>query len=97
MGVYEVKARKGLIRARVVVEDDVIRDVWITGDFFIYPEEALWMLEERLRGVRIVWDEILGVIEGFFREHGVEAVGSSPRDFAEAVYCAATGGCGGER
>jgi lipoate-protein ligase A len=41
------------VEARLVVgEDCVIRDIVFSGDFFVYPEEAVERLEARLRGCR---------------------------------------------
>ncbi len=94
MGVYEVKARKGLIRARVEVSGGRIVDARLTGDFFLYPEDALWGLEERLRGTSVNREAIRRVVEGFLEETGARLVGSTVDDFVEAIYCAATGGCG---
>ena len=74
-----------LIAVEFVVLDGCLRDVVITGDFFLYPEEALPLLTAALEGspvglpasayaerVRIVLDK------------GVELLGSS----AEAVGAA---------
>ncbi len=95
MGVYEVKSRKGLIRVQCISSRGLIRDLRITGDFFIYPEDSLWFLEEKLKGLRIrSIDELEEFLNKLLKSKGVELVGSTPRDFAEAIYCACTNSCG---
>lgn len=48
----EYKGEK-YVRVRVEVEDDRIKEIYIRGDFFCYPEEAIEVLERRLRGAEI--------------------------------------------
>lgn len=81
------KARKGLIRVRITLDklSRKIMDVRITGDFFMYPEDALWRLEEELRGARLgeeVAERVGRALEG------VRLVGSTPDDFVETVLAA---------
>jgi hypothetical protein len=44
------KAHGGLIKLHIIIENAKITEIKITGDFFIYPEEDLFELEEDLRG-----------------------------------------------
>ena len=78
------KARK-LIRVRGELIGDLILDLQITGDFFMLPENALPDFEERLKGVRLDRQDVLGRIEGFYGESGVETPGITPDDFSDAV------------
>ncbi|HDD33830.1 MAG TPA: lipoate--protein ligase family protein [Thermofilaceae archaeon] len=79
------KARKGLIRVRLIVDEEsrVIKDVRLTGDFFMYPEDALWSLESSLRGVPLD----LNIVSRIVREQlkSVVLVGSTTQDFLEAI------------
>ncbi len=50
VGIFEYKAKKGLIRATVSLYDDKI-DVKITGDFMIFPEDIVFELEKNLRNL----------------------------------------------
>ena len=46
-----IKAKGGkLLKVAVLSKDGIIEEVRITGDFFVYPEEGLILLEESLRG-----------------------------------------------
>ncbi len=95
MGVYEVKSRKGLIRVRCVSREGIIKNIRITGDFFIYPEDSLWLLEERLKGFKISSIDLLEkTLRELINNLGIELVGSNPRDFAEAIYYACMNNCG---
>jgi len=91
VGLCEVKARKGLIRVRTEVAENKISDILVTGDFFMYPEEALWKLEEALRGIEVDYGKIRKVIERVFRELNVALVGASLDDFVNAVWCSLSG------
>ncbi|USS41790.1 lipoate--protein ligase family protein [Thermococcus aggregans] len=60
----EHKAKKGLIRFEIEDEDGIAKDVKITGDFFVYPEETIGELENALKGKRL--EELEKAIEEFF-------------------------------
>jgi len=64
------KAKKGLIRVTKRVENGVIIDVKITGDFFMYPEEYLLDLERRLRGVRDDKDAVEKTLDAIMNAYG---------------------------
>jgi len=60
----EHKAKKGLIRFEIEEEGGIAKEVKITGDFFIYPEEVIGELESTLRGKKL--EELEKEIEDFF-------------------------------
>jgi hypothetical protein len=78
------KAVGGLIRIALDA-DELIKDIRITGDFFIHPEEAIEDLEKTLMGVRTEEGELLRVIKNFYAEKGIEAPGIEPEDLVEAI------------
>lgn len=84
-GVY--KAKKGLIRVSLELLDEKIRDITITGDFFLYPEDALFEMEDELKGVPI--GQVRKVLSDFYREHQVLSPGLGPDDLAVAIEQAA--------
>jgi len=59
-----------------------IRAALITGDFFITPPRVIYDLESRLRGVYL--DDLASVVDGFFKQAGVEVLSVSPADFIAA-------------
>ncbi|BDR90987.1 lipoate protein ligase C-terminal domain-containing protein [Vulcanisaeta souniana] len=83
--INEYKAKKGLIRVRLRLSDDG-RITWIriTGDFFMYPEEALLMLEKSLTGVKFSRGDVSRVIHEFFSS-GVKVPFVTEEDFVEAI------------
>jgi lipoate-protein ligase A len=85
MGEGSFKAAKGLIRVSVRVEDGRIRDVVISGDFFMYPEDELWEMEKFLLGSRADRTEVLSGIRLFYEKTGVLTPGVTPEDFTEAI------------
>lgn len=85
------KASKGLIRVSVDVEDDVIKRIVISGDFFMHPEDKLWDLERSLIGVKVDRSSVLTNIRRFYQENGVLTPGVEPEDFTEAIMKAVRG------
>lgn len=81
---YKVPGGK-MIKVKVHVEGLMIKDVMITGDFFIYPEEAIEGLEAVLKGAMVDEGNILKLIKEYVKEKNVEILGASPEDFATAV------------
>lgn len=79
------KAKSGLIRVLVFVEDDVIKDILITGDYIMTPESCIDEMEKALIGVRACREEILGVIQAFYSKHNFQSPQTYPEDFAFAV------------
>jgi len=79
------KASKGLIRIRVDVEDDVIKRIMISGDFFMHPEDKLWDLERSLVGVKAYRSVVLNSIKRFYQKKDISTPGVKPEDFVEAI------------
>ncbi len=73
----EHKAQGGLIKMDVTIKNSTIRDLKITGDFFIYPEGALFDLERTLKGK--TEKDAVTVVENFL--DGVKAPGITLTDF----------------
>lgn len=58
--VYKVPGGK-LLRVTVDRDGETIRTAKISGDFFIYPQDAFDRLEERLKKVKI--SDVQGIVE----------------------------------
>jgi len=63
-----------------------IKDVLITGDFFIAPPRVVFDLEARLRGTPVA--DIRETVAGFFRDAAPDALSLSPGDFSDAIEAA---------
>lgn len=85
IGIYEHKAPKGLIRVTVKVLDRVIEDIRIAGDFFIYPEDSIYELEKRLRGLKADPGAVSRAIEDLFLSEHIEGIGVGVDDFKTAI------------
>lgn len=84
-GEYKTPGGK-LIAVDFEVEDGLLRNVEISGDFFLYPEEALDVLTGALEGlsVELSETEIAGRVWAAM-PRGAELLGSSPDAIAAAV------------
>ncbi len=79
------KAAKGLIRVKAEVEFGILKVIQIAGDFFMYPEDQLWDLEDTLLGTEVNRESILSKIKGFYERSGILTPGVVPEDFVEAI------------
>jgi lipoate---protein ligase len=85
----QYKARKGVIKISLDEEHEVIKKIIISGDFFLYPEDKLWILEQILTGTRLNREDILNKIREFYDLQKILSPGVTPEDFAEAIVKAA--------
>ncbi len=75
-----------MIRVRCIPRNNVITEISITGDFFLYPEDALWIIEDKLRGIKVESEKIRDRLAKLLKEYNVSLVGSTLDDFVEAIY-----------
>lgn len=83
----EYKTPNGkLVAVDFEVEDGVLRNVQISGDFFMYPEEALTEITNSLEGLSadLSETEIAGRVWAAM-PRGAELLGSSPDAIGAAV------------
>ena len=85
----QYKARKGLIKVSVDEEGGIIKKVVISGDFFLYPEDSLWLLERKLVGTKLIRGYLLAKVRDFYKDEGIFSPGVTPEDFVEALLKAA--------
>ena len=78
------KAPKGLIRISAEVENDLIIEIRVTGDFFMVPEDAVELLENHLRGVELSENYLKGALEDFY-SIGVVTPMLTKEDFIKAI------------
>ncbi|WEU40593.1 MAG: hypothetical protein OdinLCB4_001280 [Candidatus Odinarchaeum yellowstonii] len=86
MNKAELKVKGGkLIKCRIELEDNNIRSVRYTGDFFLHPEEYIEKLEESLTGVAASPERVKQIIEDFFKKPEITLIGASPEDFVKVT------------
>lgn len=91
MGYAEFKAPKGVIKVEVEVSSGKISRISLSGDFFMYPEDALERFEKILVGTSVDRAELLQAVRRFY-ESGVRTPMVEPEHWVEAVLRAAEEG-----
>ncbi|WP_286974171.1 lipoate protein ligase C-terminal domain-containing protein [Acetomicrobium sp. UBA5826] len=81
----EFKAPKGIIKVFVKLAEGVISQIQISGDFFMYPEEALDDLEQLLVGTNAERAELSKLIEQFYEQRQIQTPMLTPDCFVEAI------------
>ncbi|MDR3589221.1 MAG: lipoate--protein ligase family protein [Negativicutes bacterium] len=84
------KAPGGLIRVQMRLDEEVgvIKYVLISGDFFAYPDRAVYDLETVLKNTPIHGGRISDRIHGFFENRELTILGVTAEDFVEAILLA---------
>jgi lipoate-protein ligase A len=80
-----VKLPGGLVRATAVCQDGVLSDVHLSGDFFIYPQDAIQALERALEGAPVDEAALEQTIQEFYRRNSVESPGITPQALASTL------------
>jgi len=91
LGYAEFKAPKGLIKVEVELADDKISRISISGDFFMYPEEALERLEKALVGAKAERESLLAAVHRFYSSTGTRTPMVEPEHWVEAILRAVGG------
>lgn len=78
------KAEK-MIRITMESMENKIRDILISGDFFVDPLDGLDELEKGLVGCEIEKEALTEKIDKFFRDTKIHTYGVTSADFAEAI------------
>jgi lipoate-protein ligase A len=82
---YKVPGGK-LIACEIMVKDDVITDLQLSGDFFMHPETAIIDLEDAIKSTSI--KSIQAKIEDFFEKNEITLFGVSQKDFITVIQLA---------
>jgi hypothetical protein len=85
----EFKAPKGVIKVELELSDKRISRISISGDFFMYPEEAIEALERALEGVEVREEALLSAVQKFYSSTGVATPMLEPGHWVEAILRAA--------
>ena len=85
------KSKGGLIRSFVTIECGVVKDITISGDFFLFQEEAIFKVCERLKGVPANREKLQESIEETYKRENIQSPGTSPADFTESIMKALEG------
>ncbi len=85
---YKVAGGK-LVRVQLSKKDGQIKQVKITGDFFLHPETFIENLEEAIVGYPIDEKKLAAFMRSLLETRGAVLLGVSPEDFARCIVMAA--------
>jgi len=83
--VYKIPGGK-MVRVALKWEENLIKDIKITGDFFLYPEEGINFLEDSLRNVRL--EDALEKIKNVVKSNNLTLFGLTPEGIVETIKLA---------
>ena len=66
-------------------KDNVITDIRITGDFFAYPEEAIELMETKLRNTLMERAQLQEMIRSIITEYHIQFIGVDPEGLTQAI------------
>lgn len=87
----EFKAPKGVIKVELELIDGKISHISLSGDFFMYPEDAIEKLEQSLNGVEADRDSIFAAVQRFYGSTGAQTPMVEPEHWVEAILRAVGG------
>jgi len=88
-GIAELKTSGGLIRAEVVMDGGVISCVRLTGDFHMFPIEAIDAVERSVIGLAPEVGKVKPTVFAMYERRRIESPGMSPTDLANVIIEAA--------
>ncbi len=72
-----------MLRIEVELQALVIKEIKITGDFFVHPERDLFKIEKILKGVKV--SQVEKTLEEFLQAGQTQIIGFSPNDLQEVL------------
>ncbi len=64
---------------------NVITDICITGDFFAYPEEAIELLEKKLKNTMLDQVHLLEKISSLIDEYHIQFIGVNAEGLTQGI------------
>jgi len=84
---YKVPGGK-LIRATIETEGGSLTNVSITGDFFMYPEKGIDIINTSLAGESLDEAGLASKISKTIQENQINIIGATAEDFAKTILMA---------
>jgi hypothetical protein len=84
--IYKVPQGK-LLKISVEYDEktNVIMDIRIMGDFFAYPEEAVELMETKLRNVLMKREQLMEKISSIITEHHIQFIGLNAEGLTQGI------------
>ena len=84
--IYKVPQGKLLkISVEYNKKNNVIKNIWITGDFFAYPEEAIELMETKLRNTVLNEGQLLEKIRSIITEYHIQFIGVDAEGLTKGI------------
>ncbi len=74
-----------LLKIIADIDNGILISLQITGDFFVYPEEELYHIEQLLRFHPLEKESLLFMIESYIKQNNVEFYGITPEALTDAI------------
>jgi lipoate-protein ligase A len=88
VGTSNFKAPGGLIRVTVEEVEKKIKEIVISGDFFMLPSDAIANLEHSLHGAKTENGEVASRLKLAYERYKIESPGVTPQDLETAIRLA---------
>lgn len=90
LSTVDYKTNGGLIRINLSLDlnREIIKTIFITGDFFAYPTRSILDLEANLKNASCLTEDIKINVNEFFKHNLVTIPGVKPEDFINAILMA---------
>ena len=79
---YKVEGGK-LLRLQVSLENEIIKDIKINGDFFVHPEDSIFKIESFLIGKKT--KNIDKDLNSFLERENIKIIGFNAHDLKIAI------------
>jgi lipoate-protein ligase A len=66
-------------------KNNVIRDIRITGDFFAYPEEAIELMEKKLRNTVMEKEQLQKNISSIIAQYHIQFIGVNAEGLTQGI------------
>jgi hypothetical protein len=80
-----LRTQKGLIEVELNIEKNKISYLKITGDFFIYPEEALEIFEKELLNFEIDEEQLKNKVREIYDQQQISTPGITIDDWVTVI------------
>lgn len=80
-----------MIKVELELAGGAISRISFSGDFFMYPEDAIEQLEGALTGIKADKESLLAVVRRFYESTGVQTPMLEPEHWVEAIMRAVGG------
>lgn len=82
---YTEKTKGGLVHIKVALDDNLIKNIVISGDFFVFPPRAIFDLEACLKWSPVEPQTIRKTVHNFFETNDIEILWLSSDEFADIL------------